>query len=136
MAERELPKLETGVRFPSSARLVEALTRRGVSGAMPALKPKVRADLTVVEIDGEAVIYDASSGRLHHLNPAAAVIFQLCDGSGTIKELAAEIADVTNVPQDDIARQVRRMVKALRQAWMKHQTNAPISRRRSPKAIE
>jgi PqqD family protein of HPr-rel-A system len=85
---------------------------------MPALKPKVRTDLAVVEIEGEAVIYDARSGRLHHLNPTAAVIFQLCDGSGTIKELAAEIAEVTNLPQDEIARQVRRMVTSLRQAGM------------------
>jgi PqqD family protein of HPr-rel-A system len=83
---------------------------------MPALKPKVRADLTAVEIQGEAVVYDPQGVRLHHLNPAAAVVFQLCDGSGTVKELAEDIAEALGLPQDDVTDQVRRVVDDFRQA--------------------
>jgi PqqD family protein of HPr-rel-A system len=54
--------------------------------------PKTRDDLTVVVLDGEAVIYDDASGDVHHLNPTATIIFQLLDGSGTVEELAADIA--------------------------------------------
>jgi PqqD family protein of HPr-rel-A system len=77
---------------------------------MPALKPKVRADLSFVPIDGEAILYDPESVRLHHLNPSAALIFQLCDGSGTVKELAKDIAEELGLPQDEILRQVRQVV--------------------------
>jgi PqqD family protein of HPr-rel-A system len=77
---------------------------------MPALKPKARADLTFVQIEDEAILYDPESVRLHHLNPSAALIFQLCDGSGTVKELARDIAEELGLPQDDILRQVRRVV--------------------------
>jgi PqqD family protein of HPr-rel-A system len=78
---------------------------------MPAMKPKVRSDLTFVQIEGEAILYDPEAVRLHHLNPSAALIFQLCDGSGTVKELARDIAEELGLPQDDITRQVRRVVE-------------------------
>ena len=48
---------------------------------MPLVKPKARDDLTVVELDGEAVIYDEETTELHHLNPTATIVFALCDGS-------------------------------------------------------
>jgi hypothetical protein len=77
---------------------------------MPALKPKIRPELIFVPIDGEAVIYDPESVRLHHLNPSATLIFQLCDGSGTVKELAHDIAAELGLPPDEILRQVRSVV--------------------------
>jgi PqqD family protein of HPr-rel-A system len=111
MAERELPKLETGVRFPSSARVVDARTRTGgVVRSVPALKPKARTDLTFVQIEDEAILYDPESVRLHHLNHSAALIFQLCDGSGTVEELARDIADELGLPEDDILKQVQQVV--------------------------
>jgi PqqD family protein of HPr-rel-A system len=77
---------------------------------MPALKPKARADLTFVQIEGEAILYDPETVRLHHLNPSAALIFQLCDGSGTVKELARDIAEELGLPPEDTLRQVRQVV--------------------------
>jgi PqqD family protein of HPr-rel-A system len=81
---------------------------------MPALKPKVRPELSLVQIDGEAVLYDPENIDLHHLNPSAALIFQLCDGSGTVKELAQDIADELGLPHDETLRQVRRVVKSFK----------------------
>ena len=81
---------------------------------MPAVKPKFRQDLTVVELDGEAVIYDDESGELHHLNPTATIVFNLLDGSATIKELSAEIADAFAQPADEVERQVRTLLREFR----------------------
>jgi Coenzyme PQQ synthesis protein D (PqqD) len=83
---------------------------------MPPLKPKARDDLTVVEVDGEAVIFDPVDGRLHHLNPAATLVLKICDGSGTIGELADDIADVMGLPGQQTLRQVRRVIKQFKQA--------------------
>ncbi len=52
---------------------------------MALVKPKVRDDLTVVELDGEAVIYDEETTELHHLNPTATIVFGLCDGTATMR---------------------------------------------------
>ena len=77
---------------------------------MPPTKPKVREDLTVVELDGEAVIYDEVSGELHHLNPSATVVFGLFDGTATLRQLAAEVAEAFDVPADQIEAQLRDLV--------------------------
>jgi Coenzyme PQQ synthesis protein D (PqqD) len=87
---------------------------------MPALKPKVRADLAVVPIEGEAVVYDPVDIRLHHLNATAAVVFQLCDGTGTVKELAEDIAEVVGLPQDQVLPQVRLVVEHLKHSGLLH----------------
>jgi PqqD family protein of HPr-rel-A system len=68
--------------------------------------PKVRSDLTVVELDGEAVVYDERSGDLHHLNPTAMVVFSQLDGTVSVRELAGEIAEVLGTSPEEIERQV------------------------------
>lgn len=81
---------------------------------MPAMKPKVRDDLAVVELDGEAIVYDERTAQLHHLNPTATMIFQMCDGTGTVKELSADIADVYGVVASEVERQVRALLREFR----------------------
>jgi hypothetical protein len=85
---------------------------------MPAMKPKARADLAVVEIEGEAIIYDDENGQLHHLNPTATMVFKLCDGQSTVKEFAADIADVYELPLQDVERQVRALIREFRGAGL------------------
>jgi PqqD family protein of HPr-rel-A system len=81
---------------------------------LPAVKPRYRQDLTVVELDGEAVIYDDESGELHHLNPTATIVFNLLDGTSTIKELSADIADAFEQPADEVEKQVRTLLREFR----------------------
>ncbi len=81
---------------------------------MAASRPRVREDLTVVELDGEAVIYDERSGELHHLNPSATLVFGLLDGTATVRELAAEVADAFGVPADQVESEIRALIRRLR----------------------
>jgi PqqD family protein of HPr-rel-A system len=78
------------------------------------MKPKRRDDLAVVELDGEAVIYDEASGKLHHLNPSATIVFSLCDGSGTVKDLAAEISAAFDLQASEVEQQIRSVLKEFR----------------------
>jgi PqqD family protein of HPr-rel-A system len=81
---------------------------------VPAARPRVRDDLTVVELDGEAVVYDERSGELHHLNPTATLIFGFLDGTATVRELAADVADAFGVPADEVETQIRTLVRSFR----------------------
>ena len=83
-----------------------------------AIKPEVRNDLDVVEIDGEAVIYDKRTGGVHHLNTTAALVFSVCDGTGTVGDLAADIGAVYGVSSDAVERQVRTLVRRFRKAGL------------------
>lgn len=81
---------------------------------MPPVKPKVRADLAMVELDGEAIVYDDRGRKIHHLNPTATIVFGLCDGSSTIPELSGEIAQAFGLPQAQVERQVRALLRQFR----------------------
>jgi len=74
------------------------------------VNPKVRDGLSVVQIDGESVIYDRVEDGLHHLNPSAGMVLQLCDGTGTAEEIAQDISAVGGLPLDQVLDQVQHMV--------------------------
>jgi PqqD family protein of HPr-rel-A system len=76
-------------------------------------RPRVRADLTVVELDGEAVIYDERNGDLHRLNPTAALVFSLLDGSSTVDELARDVSQAFSMPVAEIEEQLHALVVQL-----------------------
>jgi PqqD family protein of HPr-rel-A system len=85
---------------------------------MAAIKPKTREDLAVVELDGEAVVYDESTGNLHHLNPTATIIFNLFDGSSSVKELASLIEEQFAVPTAEVEPQIRGLIREFRKAGL------------------
>lgn len=80
------------------------------------VKPKARADLATVVLDGEAVIYDAQNEELHHLNQTATLVLAMCEGDATIPQIAAEISQAFGVPTDEVEPQVRTLLRQLRKA--------------------
>jgi PqqD family protein of HPr-rel-A system len=83
---------------------------------VPASKPRVRPDLTIVELDGEAVIYDELSGDLHHLNSAATLVLGLCDGTATGRQLASDIAEAYGLPRERVAAEVQAALREFRKS--------------------
>jgi len=81
---------------------------------MPATRPKVRDELTVVELDGEAVVYDESTSRIHQLNPTATIIFKLCDGTSTVREMAEDISSAFAVGAAEVQQQIRVLIRDFR----------------------
>ena len=73
--------------------------------------PKPRPDLTVVQLDGETVIFDDRNGTLHHLNETATIVFSLLDGEATLDELAADIAHATQAPAEEIRKQIDHLLR-------------------------
>ena len=80
--------------------------------------PRTRADLTVVELDGEAVIFDERAQTLHHLNPTATLVFTLLDGTASVDELAADIAEGAALPIDDVRTQMNDLVHTFTEAGL------------------
>lgn len=64
-----------------------------------------RADVSGIELDGEAVLLD-ESGQLHVLNCTATVIWCCCDGSATVAEISKSLAASFSVSGADIERDV------------------------------
>jgi coenzyme PQQ synthesis protein D (PqqD) len=92
---------------------------------LAALKPKTREDLDVVELGDEAVVYDGRSGRLHHLNATAWLVFQLYDGSATIKQTAEDLAGAFDLPAGEVERRVRAVHREFREAELLERKHVP-----------
>lgn len=43
-------------------------------------------------LDGECVILDDDGNHLHHLNPSATLVWSCFDGTGTVAEIARDLA--------------------------------------------
>jgi hypothetical protein len=54
--------------------------------------PIAGAWVTAVELDGESVLYDETSGALHQLDPVATVVWDRLDGTTTLEALAIELS--------------------------------------------
>jgi Coenzyme PQQ synthesis protein D (PqqD) len=59
-----------------------------------------RRDVVAVDVDREIVLCDDSRGVLHRLDPTASTLWPYLDGTGTLGEIAAAIADVSQVDGD------------------------------------
>jgi PqqD family protein of HPr-rel-A system len=88
-----------------------------------AARPRARDNLHVVELDGEAVVYDDVTGDLHHLNSVATVVLELCDGSATTREVAEDVASVFDAAPPDAERHVRRCIRQLRSVGLLEPTD-------------
>lgn len=81
-------------------------------------KPHVRDDLSLVSLDGETVVWDGTTGDVHYLNPTASIVFELCDGTGTVPELAADIAEAFGMPVEQVHADVLAIVTQYREAGL------------------
>ncbi len=81
---------------------------------MPASKPILNPRLVAADIEGEKVAYDPVHGQLHYLNHSASLVTDLCDGQTTIRQMAEAIADVYEMPFDDVRSQVNGVIRDLR----------------------
>ena len=56
-----------------------------------AARPVRRSDMTVQELDGEALVYDPVTADTHRLNETAYFIWRSCDGRSTSESVAEQL---------------------------------------------
>ena len=74
-------------------------------------RPKKRGDIINEIVEYETVIYDPKNHNVHHLNPVAGVIWDLCDGSHTAKEIAKEIVNVLEANPSQVEGDVTKTIE-------------------------
>jgi len=57
------------------------------------MRVKAREDVPCVVLDGQAVVYDRGEDRLLLLDAIATVVWQCCDGEGSVGEIVADLAE-------------------------------------------
>jgi coenzyme PQQ synthesis protein D (PqqD) len=65
------------------------------------LKPAARADLAKSNVGDEVVVYDFRTHHARCLNRTAAAVFELCDGTRTPRQIAAELGKRLGEPVNE-----------------------------------
>ncbi len=73
--------------------------------------PKRRADVTNRSIDGDRVVLDQRTGRLHRLNASASLVWALCDGTRTSDEIAEGVAEAFAETPSTFAEEIREILR-------------------------
>ncbi len=79
----------------------------------PGYRPRKRADVLELDMGDGFILYNHDSSLVHHLNPTASLVWQLCDGAATIARLAAEIAEEYGLAVDNVEMQISSLVAEL-----------------------
>lgn len=75
--------------------------------------PRKAADVLELDMGDGFILYNHDSSLVHHLNPSAAIVWQVCDGAASIVQLAAEIADEYSVVVDNVVTELRGLIAEL-----------------------
>jgi hypothetical protein len=67
------------------------------------LQPRRAADIEIAEVTDGYVASRADGARIHYLNPSAALILEVCDGSLPASELPALLASAFELAEPPVA---------------------------------
>lgn len=78
-------------------------------------RPEARVENVSAEVVGsDYVLHDSATGQVHFLNQTAALVWDLCDGSRTLRDIATEVARLYQQPAESVVADVTRAVGLLR----------------------
>lgn len=85
--------------------------RRGLNGKGDRDFPQTREDLLLRRVEGDFYVYDPLEGKIVLLNSSAAFVFDLCDGTKSIQEIAHAVADAAGSEVDSVVSQVEKTLE-------------------------
>ena len=97
----------------------EELTREPVSEETSAeegltvplsYRPRKSADVLELDMGDGLILYNHDGDLVHHLNPSAGIVWQLCDGDVTVGELGRDIAEEYGLDPEVVERQVATVI--------------------------
>lgn len=79
----------------------------------PSFVPRVKPSVATVELDGERVVYDLDTWRLHKLDRLASLVWECFDGAADVAELSADIAEAFDTDVHQVRADVLELVRSL-----------------------
>lgn len=76
---------------------------------VPAVKPTVLS----VELDGERVLYDTATGRLHQLDAVGSIVWSCFDGASDLDDLSTDLSEAFGVDRARVRSDVEALVRQL-----------------------
>jgi PqqD family protein of HPr-rel-A system len=73
-------------------------------------RPAKCAEVLELDMGDGLILYNHDSSLVHHLNPSAALVWQLCDGEASVSQLATEIAEEYGLKSPEVLEQVSAVI--------------------------
>jgi PqqD family protein of HPr-rel-A system len=73
-------------------------------------RPAKSAEVLELDMGDGLILYNHDSSLVHHLNPSAALVWQLCDGEASVGQLATEIAEEYGLQSDEVVEQISAVI--------------------------
>jgi PqqD family protein of HPr-rel-A system len=73
-------------------------------------RPAKVAEVLELDMGDGLILFNHDSSLVHHLNPSAALIWQLCNGEASVGQLAGEIAEEYELGGDEVFEQVASVI--------------------------
>jgi len=78
-------------------------------------KPLHKSNLLLKDLGGESLIHSAEHKEIHIINPTARLIWDLCDGTHTIDDIAQELrAHFSIPPERDVTADIHNTLRILK----------------------
>ena len=74
-------------------------------------RPKRRVDVVNRTVDGDRVVLDRTTGRLHRLNASASLVWALCDGTRTSDEIAEGVEEAFAETPPTFGEEIREILR-------------------------
>jgi hypothetical protein len=91
---------------PSASAMNENLAQDPASEqdfAVPfSYRPRKHADVLELDMGDGLILYNHDGDLVHHLNPSAGIVWALCDGSASVSEIGADIAETYSLDPDEV----------------------------------
>ena len=76
--------------------------------------PKRRDDIHTRVVEGEAVLLDRQRDLIHQLNGTATYVWDCCDGRTSLTEIATQLAEAFDIPQELAIRDLTMVIQRFR----------------------
>lgn len=73
-------------------------------------EPRKSADVLELDMGDGLILYNHDGDLVHHLNPSAGIIWQLCDGGVSVGQLGREIAEQYGLDVESVQAQVAAVI--------------------------
>jgi methyltransferase-like protein len=76
--------------------------------------PELRQNLRTQRTDGEAVLLDMANERVHQLNEVGTFILDRCDGTRTVDDIGAAVAEHYEVSENVATRDTAELLERMK----------------------
>jgi hypothetical protein len=89
--------------------------------------PRRRGDVLEIDLGDGLILYDREANLVHHLNPSAALVWRMCEGTSSVGELVRGIVEELGSSPHEVKAQVTDLLRELDELGLTEDASHPVT---------